>query len=84
MSSYRKQQRQEEVRLIRADARAAFLNGRSRESCPYDYMNKWQWQNEWDRMAEEAQREADLLSCSEFVNAVADEVLRRLKEGTRV
>jgi hypothetical protein len=47
MSNYRRKQRKEEIRLVRENARNAFYSGKSIHSCPYQYCDQYQWEDEF-------------------------------------
>jgi hypothetical protein len=43
MSQRRREERRKEVAAVRADAYYAARSGRSIESCPYEYCDRYQW-----------------------------------------
>lgn len=60
MSAQRKAQRRLEIEAIRENAREAFAAGQHRSSCPYDYCNKYQWENEYDAQAMMAAQDREI------------------------
>ena len=75
MSNYRKQQRKAEIREVRENARKAFYEGKHIQSCPYQYCDRMQWEEEFLRlkyMEEEKQRNSQMEMLADLIESMTE------------